>query len=524
MLQDRPESQVKADIEAARQTLRERLLAGGLLKNGARSADVERKATGPARDVNPAHNIHVSPLNRRRTSTWPIERRPHAPAEGDQSGTSRRRRRPRRSWRTWSRCGAGRRAPSSSGMSTSTCSSGPVPISRTTGSGPSATWPRSGVIAHSDFARSLLPVLDNLQRALAASWKQADKDPLIQGVDLVRSQMLELFGRFGITPINALDQPFDPHVHEAVQQLPRDDVSPGTVVEVLEPGYLLHERVLRRPGWAWPRPPPRHPRRPEPGGGLMPKTSESARASESQGFEKMFAPGRLTLGVFFPIEAYQGRPADDARPGTPGPPRRGAGIRRALVPGRAAARPELRRRRAGLRPLGLSRLDRGADAHDRARHRFDRPPPAAPVAHCQGGGLGRPALGGRLVLGVASGDRPVEFPAFGVDYEERDVLFRENLRVIREVLAEEFPKVRSSYGTLFGTADLVPKPDRPAADPGDRSQPADSGMDRRAFRRLDHLPAVPRTPGGGRRALARRRGGRRHRACSSRSRSRSTST
>jgi molecular chaperone GrpE len=99
--------------------------------------------------------------------------------------------------------------------------------------------------AHTEFARSLLPVLDNLQRALATSWKQADKEPLIQGVDLVRSQMLQLFGRFGISPINALGQPFDPHVHEAVQQLPRDDVSPGTVVEVLEPGYLLHERVLR---------------------------------------------------------------------------------------------------------------------------------------------------------------------------------------------------------------------------------------------------------------------------------------
>ena len=66
--------------------------------------------------------------------------------------------------------------------------------------------------------------------------------------------------------------------------------------------------------------------------------------------------------------------------------------------------------------------------------------------------------GGRLVLGVASGDRPVEFPAFGVDFERRDALFRENLRVIREVLADEFPTLRSAYGTLFGTADLVPKP------------------------------------------------------------------
>jgi len=113
--------------------------------------------------------------------------------------------------------------------------------------------------AHSEFARSLLPVLDNLQRALAAAWKQADKEPLIQGVDLVRSQMLELFGRFAITPINALGQPFDPHLHEAVQQLPRDDVSPGTVVEVLEPGYLLHERVLRPARVGVAAPPTREP-------------------------------------------------------------------------------------------------------------------------------------------------------------------------------------------------------------------------------------------------------------------------
>ncbi|MDB5764437.1 MAG: 5,10-methylene tetrahydromethanopterin reductase [Herminiimonas sp.] len=66
--------------------------------------------------------------------------------------------------------------------------------------------------------------------------------------------------------------------------------------------------------------------------------------------------------------------------------------------------------------------------------------------------------GGRLVLGIASGDRPVEFPAFGVDFEQRSALFRENLRVIRTVLAEEFPVLHSSYGDLHGTADLVPKP------------------------------------------------------------------
>jgi molecular chaperone GrpE len=67
----------------------------------------------------------------------------------------------------------------------------------------------------------------------------------VQGVALVQTHLLDVFRRFGITPIDALGQPFDPHLHEAVQQQPRADVVPGTVVEVLEPGYRLQERVLR---------------------------------------------------------------------------------------------------------------------------------------------------------------------------------------------------------------------------------------------------------------------------------------
>jgi luciferase-type oxidoreductase len=65
---------------------------------------------------------------------------------------------------------------------------------------------------------------------------------------------------------------------------------------------------------------------------------------------------------------------------------------------------------------------------------------------------------GRLVLGVASGDRPVEFPAFGVDIERRASLFREDFEAIRRVLETEFPVLKTSRGVLVGTADLVPKP------------------------------------------------------------------
>jgi luciferase-type oxidoreductase len=64
--------------------------------------------------------------------------------------------------------------------------------------------------------------------------------------------------------------------------------------------------------------------------------------------------------------------------------------------------------------------------------------------------------GGRLLLGIASGDRPIEFPAFGVDAETRGEAFRENVRVIRHVLESSFEPVSSSYGLLAG-ADVVPK-------------------------------------------------------------------
>jgi luciferase-type oxidoreductase len=65
--------------------------------------------------------------------------------------------------------------------------------------------------------------------------------------------------------------------------------------------------------------------------------------------------------------------------------------------------------------------------------------------------------GGRFVLGLASGDRPVEFPAYGLDIEQRGALFRESVTYMRRVLEESFPTIESPFGSLHG-ADLVPKP------------------------------------------------------------------
>ncbi|HEV3443882.1 MAG TPA: nucleotide exchange factor GrpE [Gemmataceae bacterium] len=99
--------------------------------------------------------------------------------------------------------------------------------------------------AYAPFVRELLPVVDNLQRALDAAQQQGEKGPLVQGVSLILSQLLEIFNRFGIKAIDPLGQRFDPNLHQAVLQEPRPDLTPGTVVRVLEPGYRLHDRVLR---------------------------------------------------------------------------------------------------------------------------------------------------------------------------------------------------------------------------------------------------------------------------------------
>jgi molecular chaperone GrpE len=95
------------------------------------------------------------------------------------------------------------------------------------------------------LARELLPAIDNLDRALTTARDAGDSSPLSQGVAMVRDQVLEAFKRHGIAPMNALGGPFDPHVHEAVMQLPDGNQPPNTVIQVLEQGYMIHDRVLR---------------------------------------------------------------------------------------------------------------------------------------------------------------------------------------------------------------------------------------------------------------------------------------
>lgn len=93
--------------------------------------------------------------------------------------------------------------------------------------------------------REVLPVIDNLERAIKASKETSGANVLIQGVELTLKQLLESLGKFGVKQVQSEGQPFDPTQHQAVAQVESDSVQPGHVVEEYQKGYLLHERVLR---------------------------------------------------------------------------------------------------------------------------------------------------------------------------------------------------------------------------------------------------------------------------------------
>jgi molecular chaperone GrpE len=100
--------------------------------------------------------------------------------------------------------------------------------------------------AHEKLAVDLLTALDNLDRAVDAAKKAGEKGPLTVGVAATQVQILDVLKRHGITPIDALGQPFDPNKHQAIQSRPAErGQKPETVVDVVQQGFMIHDRVLR---------------------------------------------------------------------------------------------------------------------------------------------------------------------------------------------------------------------------------------------------------------------------------------
>jgi molecular chaperone GrpE len=93
--------------------------------------------------------------------------------------------------------------------------------------------------------RDLLPVWDNVRRAIESAEKQHDTASLLEGVRMVAQQFENVLQGCGCRRIESLDRPFDPNLHEAVCQRPSAACPPGTVIAETLPGFLLHDRVVR---------------------------------------------------------------------------------------------------------------------------------------------------------------------------------------------------------------------------------------------------------------------------------------
>ncbi len=93
--------------------------------------------------------------------------------------------------------------------------------------------------------RGLLPVLDNIDRAIEAAEKAGEAENLLSGFRLVRQQLMTTLTQHHCEPISPVGEEFDPHFHEAILQQPSPEVPAGNVIMVTQTGYKLHDRVIR---------------------------------------------------------------------------------------------------------------------------------------------------------------------------------------------------------------------------------------------------------------------------------------
>lgn len=103
--------------------------------------------------------------------------------------------------------------------------------------------------AATNFARDILSVADNLTRALAAIPAELREDEklkgLVTGLEATGRELESVFGRHGISKITAVGEPLDPNRHQAMMEVPSADAAPGTVVQEIQTGYMIKDRLLR---------------------------------------------------------------------------------------------------------------------------------------------------------------------------------------------------------------------------------------------------------------------------------------
>lgn len=96
-----------------------------------------------------------------------------------------------------------------------------------------------------ELLKDLLPVFDNLERAMTSAERATEVKPVSDGLKMVLRQFIDTLGRSGITKVPTVGQQFDPGLHEAIQQVETDEHPAGTVVAEVQPGYLQGDRLIR---------------------------------------------------------------------------------------------------------------------------------------------------------------------------------------------------------------------------------------------------------------------------------------
>ena len=103
--------------------------------------------------------------------------------------------------------------------------------------------------AATSFARDMLSISDNLERAIATvSGKEnigTDVKPLLEGIEMVAAELKRIFENQGIKQLNPKGEKFDPNFHQAMFEVPTNEAEPGIIVEVVQQGFCMHDRLLR---------------------------------------------------------------------------------------------------------------------------------------------------------------------------------------------------------------------------------------------------------------------------------------
>ena len=108
---------------------------------------------------------------------------------------------------------------------------------------------QAATYATTQFARDMLAIKDHLERALDAVSDELRDDKVassfLDGIESTARELEQVFTRHGITRIAAMGEQLDPHRHQAMMEIPAEDAEPGTIVQEMQPGYMLKDRLLR---------------------------------------------------------------------------------------------------------------------------------------------------------------------------------------------------------------------------------------------------------------------------------------